>query len=131
MKKRILVIDDEELLTKTFSRLLEKQNYEVMTASHPEDALVMVEEEDFDLILCDIRMPGKNGVETVHEIRGILEKKGRSQVPVIFLTGFADPKLQKEAQALYPVAYIFMPIDTMKLLSLIEATLESVNDGNG
>ncbi len=123
MKKKILVIDDEEILTKTFAKLLEKQNYEVLIASRAEDALTMAEEEDFDLILCDIRMPGKNGVETILEIRSLTQSKGRGDIPVIFLTGFADTKLEKEAQTLNPIAYIFKPFDTIKLLELIQSTV--------
>ena len=121
MSKKILVIDDEELLTRTFARLLEKKNYDVMVASRPEDALVMAEEETFDLILCDIRMPGRNGVETIREIQLLQSKENKSPVPVIFLTGFSDSKLEQEAKTLNPVAYIFKPFDTLKLLELIEA----------
>lgn len=123
MKKKILVIDDEEILTKTFARLLEKKNYEVLVASHAEEALAMVEEEDFDLILCDIRMPGKNGVETIREIRLLTQSRGAGDIPVIFLTGFADTQLEKEAQKLNPVAYIFKPFDTVQLLELVQSTV--------
>ena len=124
MKKRILVIDDEELLTKTFARLLEKKNYEVLVASRSEDALVMAEEEDFDLVLCDIRMPGKNGVETVSEIQSLIQKRGKSRVPIIFLTGYADEKVEREAQALNPAAYIYKPFDTPRLIEAIESSLQ-------
>jgi CheY-like chemotaxis protein len=125
MKKTILVIDDEELLTRTFARLLEKKGYEVLVATHSEDALAMAEEEDFDLILCDIRMPGRNGVETIREIRRLRRESGRIQPPVIFLTGFADEKLEREAQALDPVAYVFKPFDTAKLLEAVESTVQA------
>ena len=123
MRKKILVIDDEEILIKTFSRLLDKLNYEVLVASRPEDALAMAEEEDFDLILCDIRMPGKNGVETIREIRSIQKGNGKPESPVIFLTGFADPKLEEQAQVLHPVAYIYKPFDTNKLLEVIKTAV--------
>ena len=123
MKKRILVIDDEEILTKTLARLLERQNYEVLVASRPEEACMMTKGKDFDLILCDIRMPEKNGVETIREIRSLTKSKSKGETPVIFLTGFADVKLEKEAQTLNPIAYIFKPFDTLKLLEVIESTL--------
>ena len=123
MKKRILVIDDEELLTKTFARLLEKRNFDVLVASHPDDALAMIEEEKFDLVLCDIRMPGKNGIETMLEIRSLLQEKGIAELPVIFLTGFADEESQRKATSLRPIAYISKPFDTLKLLGMIESTL--------
>lgn len=125
MKKKILVIDDEELLTRTFSRLLEIKNYDVLVASRPEDAIVFAEEEDFDLILSDIRMPGKSGVDTVLEIYRTREKLGKSRPPVIFLTGFADPKVEREAQALEPAAYVFKPFDMTKLLDLIHQTVQN------
>lgn len=121
--KKILVIDDEEILTKTFVRLLEKQKYEVLVASRAEDALVMAEEEDFDFMLCDIRMPGRNGVETVQQIREICHQRGKGDIPIIFLTGYADEALEKQAQSLNPVAYIFKPFDTFKLLELIHSKI--------
>lgn len=123
MRKKILVIDDEEILVKTFARLLEKVDYEVSVASRPEDAIALAGERDFDLILCDIRMPGKNGVETIREIQAVMEKRGKAGTKVIFLTGFADKKIEAEAQLLNPLAYVFKPFDTFKLLELIEAGL--------
>lgn len=123
MRKRILVIDDEELLVKTFTRLLEKINYDVSVASRPDDAITMAQKEDFDLVLCDIRMPGKNGVETIREMREVQKEKGKFTAPVIFLTGFADPKLEQEAEALNPAAYLYKPFDTARLLEAIESAL--------
>ena len=123
MSKKILVIDDEELLTKTFTRLLEKNGYEVYTAKNGSDAKVLAEEEAFDLIICDIRIPGKNGVEIIREIQPALAEKDKNKIPVIFLTGFADSKLEREAQALDPIAYIFKPFDVGKLLEVIESTV--------
>lgn len=126
MRKKILVIDDEEILIKTFARLLDKLNYDVLVASRHEDAVAMAEEEDFDLVLCDIRMPGKNGVETVHVIRAAQKQNGKPESPVIFLTGFADPKLESAAQVLNPVAYIYKPFDTEKLVQVVNETLTKV-----
>lgn len=123
MRRRILVIDDEELLVKTFARLLTRINYDVSVAIRPVDAIEMAQKEDFDLVLCDIRMPGKNGVETIQEIRSFQKNKGKKESPVIFLTGFADPKLEREAQTLHPIAYLYKPFDTTKLLDAIELAL--------
>lgn len=128
MKKKVLVIDDEELLVKTFARLLERLKYDVLIATRPEDAIAMAEEESFDLVLCDIRMPGKNGVETIREMRTTAEKSGKKVAPVIFLTGFADKKLEQEAQTLNPAAYIYKPFDTTKLLEVIESSLKIRTD---
>ncbi len=125
MRRKILVIDDEELLVKTFARLLTKINYDVSVAVRPTDAIQMAQNEDFDLVLCDIRMPEKNGVQTIQEIRSCQKTKGKKESPVIFLTGFADPRLESEAQTLRPVAYLYKPFDTSKLLDAIELALKA------
>jgi len=120
MSKKILVIDDEEILTITFVKLLEKAGYSVLVASRGEDAVVMAEEVGFDLMLCDIRMPGQDGVKTVRQIKNL---PGKKNIPVIFITGYADELLEKEANKLSPVAYIYKPFDAFKLLDIIKRTL--------
>lgn len=119
MAKKILVLDDEEILTKTFVRLLEHEGYEVLVASRGNDALVMVEEEDFDLLLCDIRMPGENGRITAKRIQELRGAQGRKDIPLLFLTGYADEAPEKEAKELKPLAYVFKPFDSQELLNMI------------
>ena len=121
MPKKILIVDDEELLTKSFSKILERQGYEVYTVRSGADAVVMVEEEKFDLIISDIRMPGETGVETIKKIR----ENSKFPIPVIFITGYADEKIEKEAKTLEPTAYLFKPFDTKQFLDLVKTTLGS------
>ena len=109
MQKKILIIDDEELVVRSLSNALKRSGYEVMFAKRSEDAIVMVEEEDFDLIISDIRMPGLNGIETVQKIFESLKARGINKVPTIFITGYADEKLEAEAKNLNPKAYIYKP----------------------
>jgi len=115
MPKKILVIDDEELIIKSLAKLLEKNGYEVFVAKNGQDAVVMADEENFDLILADIRMPGMDGVETVRSIR--------KKIPVIFITGYADDEIEKSAKELNPAAYIYKPFDIQKLLEKIKKVL--------
>lgn len=123
MSKRILVIDDEEILTRTFSILLERSGYQVYTAKNAEDAQVLAEEEPFDLILCDIRMPGVNGVGIIQAIRGLKEGSPNKSTPVIFITGFADASVEADAKRLKPVGYIYKPFDNAEILKVIKDTL--------
>jgi CheY-like chemotaxis protein len=123
MAKKILVIDDEEIIIKSLSRLLEKNGYEVFIAKNGQDALIMTEEEDFDLILADIRMPGMNGVETTQSIYKILEKKERKKLPTIFITGYVDQQIEKEAKALKPAAYIYKPFDIEELVDKVKEVI--------
>lgn len=120
MSKKILVIDDEELLTKTFSRLLEKNGCEVLVARNGQDALAMCEEEDFDLIICDIRMPGKDGVQTIKTIKDLMVSRGKKESPVIFVTGYADEQIEMEAKKLKPLAYLFKPFDAQELVRIVQ-----------
>lgn len=121
--KRILVIDDEELLTKSFSKVLEKQGHQVYTVKNGSDACVVAEEEDFDLIISDIRMPGQNGIETVRQIQSSQSQKKQSTIPVIFVTGYADQQLEKEARQLNPVAYLHKPFDLSNFLDIVNSAV--------
>ncbi|MFH1338851.1 MAG: response regulator, partial [Candidatus Omnitrophota bacterium] len=100
MAKKILVIDDEELIIKSLRKLLEKNGFAVFVAKNGQDAIVMAEEEDFDLIIADIRMPGINGVDTTQFIFENLQKRNSEKIPVIFITGYADKAIEKKAAAL-------------------------------
>lgn len=122
-QKKILVIDDEELIIRSLSKLLEKNGYTVFVAKNGQDALVMVEEENFDLIIADIRMPGMNGVETMRSINEILKKQKIKKAPVIFITGYADEKIEKMAEEFSPVAYIYKPFDISELVEKVRNTL--------
>ncbi len=124
MAKKILIIDDEELIIKTFAKFLEKKGLEVTVAKRYEDAMIFVEEEDFDIIVCDIRMPGQNGVETVKGIKDLLKSKKRKEPAIIFITGFADKELEAEAKKSGCVAYLYKPFETTAFLNAIEKGLK-------
>ncbi|MCM8781916.1 MAG: response regulator [Candidatus Omnitrophica bacterium] len=124
MGKKILIIDDEELIIRSLSKLLEKNGYEVFVAKKGQDALLMFEEETFDLLIVDIRMPGMNGIETTQGIYKILEEKSPKRLPTIFITGYADQKIEKEARALKPAAYIYKPFDIEELVDRIKEVLK-------
>lgn len=124
MTKNILVIDDEELIIRSLRRLLEKNAFAVLVAKNGQDALAIIEEEDFDLIVADVRMPGMNGIETIRGIYENLEKRGLKKIPVIFITGYADDKIKQEAETLKPVAYIYKPFDISELVDKVKEVLD-------
>lgn len=123
MAKKILVIDDEELIIRSLTKLLEKEGYSVLVAKNGADALAMSEEEDFDLIIADIRMPGINGVDTVESIFEALKQKQKKEIPVIFITGYADKDIEERAETLNPVAYIYKPFDIATLIGKVKEVI--------
>ena len=83
MNKRILVIDDDEAIRKSFVLALEDNVYQVDTAESGENGIEKVQISNYDLIFLDLKMPGLNGVETLRELRKI-----NSLVPVYIVTTF-------------------------------------------
>jgi CheY-like chemotaxis protein len=124
MNKKILVIDDEELIIRSLVKLLEKYKLEVFVAKSGQDALIMSEEISFDLIISDIRMPGINGIEAVTAIFKYLEETNQEKPSVIFITGYVDKELEKEARRLNPVAYILKPFSIAALVENVQKILK-------
>jgi len=120
MAKKILVIDDEELIVRTLSNLLERNGYEVLVVKDGKDALAMVEEEDFDIIISDIRMPGQDGVQTIRAIEKVMQIQQKQRPPVIFMTGFSDKAIEKEAKSLKNVTFLYKPFETEEILRVIK-----------
>ena len=118
MPKSILVVDDDAHVLNSLSRLFKKEGYEVDTASNGKEALEKVERADFDLVVIDIRMPDLDGVETVRSIKQIRKDKNRPEIPVIFITGFADVNVNEQAKEFGDI--LFKPFDLEELLNRIK-----------
>jgi len=112
-KYRVLVLEDEGVIRKQLTRLLERQNYEVAGASNVEEAL-QLNPESFDLILADIRLPGRDGNDIL---------KYSEQVPVIMMTSFASVRSAVESMKFGATNYISKPFDHDELLRTMEHAL--------
>ncbi|MBW1784360.1 MAG: response regulator [Deltaproteobacteria bacterium] len=71
MSKRILVIDDEEAVRKSFVLALEETGYQVDTAASGEEGIRLWKKNPYDLVFLDLKMPGMNGVETLRALRSM------------------------------------------------------------
>lgn len=118
--KRIMVIDDEELVVKSVEKLLQRQGYGVIVCRSGDIALEMIKKEDVDLIVCDIRMPNISGVETIKKIREIRLGEGRKSIPEILITGYADPECTAEAEKLKVTDYLYKPFDLLAFLASVK-----------
>ncbi|MBM3246542.1 MAG: response regulator [Candidatus Omnitrophica bacterium] len=117
MSKNILVIDDDGLVTKSLCDLLTKTGFSADALNNGFDAIDKVKDTHVDLIVVDIRMPGIDGVQTVKKIKEILKAKNKPDIPVIFITGYADSQAAIEAQELGKV--ILKPFGSKELLDSI------------
>jgi CheY-like chemotaxis protein len=125
MAKKILVIDDDRLVVKSLSKLLEMQGYEVSIAQSGEEALKIVDKLDFDLIISDIRMPDMDGVEAMRRIGQFLRKAGRKEPSVIFITGYPNDSSTQEAKKLNVDDFIYKPFDKNKFLESVANSIKS------
>jgi len=125
MEKKILVIDDETMITKTLQKLLKKEGYDATIVPSGTQALEEVKTNDFDLIVIDIRMPQMDGIETITAIREYLSVEEKDQIPEIVITGYADEQKYKCAVDLKVAAYIYKPFDTKDFLDTIKRTLDA------
>ena len=84
MKIRVLLVDDEKDFTETLANRLEARNLSAITASNGDEAISILKEKDVDVVILDMVMPGRTGIEVLREIKQI-----KPLVEVILLTGHA------------------------------------------
>lgn len=123
MDKSILIIDDEEIITRSLKKLLKREGYTVSVVSSGGKALEEVKNKDFSLIICDVRMPQMDGIETIKRIRNILKEQGRQPVPEIIITGYADETKYKNAVDLKVADYIYKPFEIDEFLKVVRKNL--------
>jgi DNA-binding NarL/FixJ family response regulator len=100
---KVLLVDDDTLVRKGLAQLLVTvvEGAEVSEASDTTEALSMLEQDDFGVVVADIRLPGRDGLELLHEIRST-----KPDLPVIMLTGYDDPEYVKGALAQGAAGYL-------------------------
>ena len=120
-KKRILAVDDTAITLMRISNTL-RDDYEVITVNSGVRALKYLEEEEKpDLILLDIQMAQKDGIETLREIRSM---KGRADIPVIMLTGVEDKDIVLTSAKLGICDYVLKPFSSEELLDRIRRVFQ-------
>ncbi len=103
---KILVVDDEPVIVNLLKKFLEKKNYDVVTASNGMEAIEKVKGEKPKVVLLDIYMPGKSGLEVLKEIKQYDKKIG-----VIMVTAVTDEAVGRNALDLGAFDYIIKPFD--------------------
>lgn len=124
MAKNILVIDDERIVTRSLQRLLKKEGYDVVVAQSAQEAFERVKENDFDLIVSDVRMPGEDGIEIIQKIRAYLKENNKKPIPEVLITGYANEDKYKSAVELKVADYIYKPFDIKEFLEAVKRNLD-------
>ncbi len=120
MAKRILVVDDDELVLMALRELLTPEGYEIHTVSGGAEALDRLDQCGYDLLVLDIIMPEMDGFELCERIR---EKENHRETPIVFLT--AKSREEDRARGIDAGANLFLskPISPDKLLKIISDTV--------
>ncbi len=116
---RILVIDDEQSIRNSLKEVLEYEKYEVDLATEGREALEMFEKNQYDVVLCDIKMPKMDGIEVLEEIY-----RQTTDIPVIMISGHGN--IDTAVESIKKGAYDFIekPLDLNRLLITIKNALE-------
>ncbi len=119
-KKKIIVIDDDKSILRTFTRILQKVGYEIDVAETGKEAIEKVEGRQYDLALVDIRLPDMDGTELLAKL-----KKQLQNTIKIMITGF--PSLETGVKALDEGAdaYLVKPVKPQELLALLDEKLKN------
>jgi len=120
---RILIVDDEPAMVGAISALVGSAGHQVVTAYDGDTALRRVAEEGPDLILLDLAMPGRDGVDVCREVRR------SSDVPIIVLTGETDELATVEALDAGADDYVTKPFGRQELLARIRAVMRRRSGG--
>ena len=122
MAKRILIVDDDQLLRRSLAFNLEQAGFEVNTAANAEDALEMVHLAAPDLVILDIGLPGMDGLDALRKF------KAQFEVPVIFLTARRRELDEVVGLELGADDYVTKPFDVDVLVARIKAVLRRVSN---
>lgn len=122
MQKKILVVDDEQVICNMLKKFLSKEGYEVTTVLSGEEAIIKVREEKPHGVLLDIKMPGMDGVETLKQIRAIDEK-----VAIVMITAVKDDVIGRRCIELGAYDYITKPLSLEYLESVLMVKLIDIN----
>jgi len=119
-KLQVLVIDDDAVVGRSFDRVLSEKGYDVSTVLSGEEALETMEDNNFDVVFTDIKMPGIDGLEVTERI-----KARCPWTPVVVITGYGTEDNESKAAVLGASGFVRKPLTPEMIESI---TLKAVND---
>ena len=120
----ILVVDDDDGIRSLVKKYLNENNYLITTAQNAEEAITKIKLIKFDLIILDIMMPGKNGLEFIQEYKNKLD------TPIILLTAKGEAKERIEGLEIGADDYLPKPFEPKELILRIQNIIDKTNINN-
>jgi len=112
---RVLVVDDEKLVRWSLKNSLQNAGYEATAVEDADAAVKILEADDFQLVISDVRLTGMSGLELLSHIR-----QTRPNLPVILITAFGNDNMREEAEAKGVAAFFDKPFDIESLLEMVD-----------
>ena len=117
---RILVVDDEEIICRSCECVLSGEGHQVDASQDSHDGLTMAEQNPYDIIIVDLKMPRMNGMEFLRRIKAV-----RPEIEVVMMTGFAEISTAVEAMKLGAFDYVPKPISPDQLAVTVGKALDA------
>lgn len=116
---KVLLVDDEPLILEILSDVLSEMSLDITVCGNGVKALCALQQDTYDIVLCDIMMPEMNGLDCMKTARS----KG-IQTPFVFLSGYGDNRKVREALQLGAKDFINKPFETEAVKDTVKKTLE-------
>ncbi|MGA1792092.1 MAG: response regulator [bacterium] len=116
---RVLIIEDCYEIRMMMRSFLIRKGHKIVDAKDGEKALEHINTEHPEVIVTDLRMPGKDGLDTIRELR-----KNGMDIPIIVATGYDEPFSQKEAQEFGISKILTKPVSATELINAVEVALK-------
>lgn len=126
LHKRVLVVDDDPVVGRSFDRVLSDKGYEVSTALNGKEALAKLNREKFDVVFTDIRMPGMDGIEVASRV-----KARHPWVPVVIITGYGTAANEARAAAAGVAGFLHKPLSPDMIEDGARRALQVIEGGRG
>lgn len=120
MSEKILIVDDEIDICLLLNKFLSKKGYKVEEAYTGKKALALIEKNDYDLVICDFRLPDMDGTESIKLIKSL-----KPQLKIVIITGYSDVKTAVQCIKLGAFEYVTKPIYPEEILLSVKKALES------
>ena len=120
--RKILVVDDDPVVGKSFDRVLSGKGYAVITAQNGEEALHKLANENYDAVFTDIKMPGMSGIEVAQKI-----KAAKTWLPVVIVTGYSTDAYRAAAEAAGVSGFLQKPLSPEMIAGSAEKAMHEAD----